>query len=163
MFIEENPKTLQVSHYSNMFYIFFFSFLYTSIFHRPCMFVYAFYTDTKCFSCTQKQPTLHLHDTKNHTYNNYFSWENNLGILILLDTTLAHYCWEIPLFTIMYCYCCLHHSRFVMNEKCFQQFYNNIKNIMLFKRALFLVHMFCKDMMWPKRNLKVKIVNNFLS
>jgi hypothetical protein len=160
--MEENSKTLHVSYSSNLFYIFFFSFLYTSIFHRPCVFVYVSYTDTKCFSCTQKQPTLHLHDTKNHMYNNYFSWKNNQGIPKPLDPTLAQYRWEIPSFTIMYCYCCLHHSHFVMNEKCFQQFNNNMKNIILFKRALFLVHTFCKDMMWPKRNLKVKMVNNFL-
>ncbi len=56
MFIEKRSKTLQVSHFSNLFYIFFFSFFYVSIFHRPCMFVYVFYTNTKCFSCTQNNP-----------------------------------------------------------------------------------------------------------
>jgi hypothetical protein len=162
MFIEENSETLQVSHSSNLFYIFFFSFLYTSILRRPCMFVYVFYIDTRYFSCTQKQPTLHLHNTKNHMYNNYFSCENNLGIPIPLDPTLARYRWEIPSFTIMQCYCCLHQSRFVMNEKCFQQFNYNMKNIMLLKRGWSLVHMFCKDTMWPKRNFKMKMVNNFL-
>ncbi len=46
-------------------------------------------------------------------------------------------------------------------KKGFQQFNNNIKTVMLFKRALFVVHTFCKDLMWPKRTLKWKWLTTF--